>query len=47
MIQYRLAELMEILGEKRSVPEFRKILDDLTLDYNVRERINQTMEVLL
>jgi len=47
MIQYRLAEIMESLEEKKSVPEFQKILTDLTLDYSVRKRINETIEVLL
>ncbi len=47
LIQYRLAEIMQVLQEKRSVPEFQKILSDLTLDYSVRERINETIEVLL
>lgn len=46
-IQYRLAEIMQALQEKRSVPEFQKVLNDLTLDYSVRERINETIEVLI
>ncbi len=47
LIQYRLAEIMQALQEKRSVPEFQKVLNDITLDYSVRERINETIEVLL
>ncbi len=47
LIQYRLAEIMQSLEEKRSVPEFRKILTDLTLDFSVRRRINETIEILL
>ena len=47
LIQFRLAEIMQALQEKKAVPEFQKVLDDLTLDYSVRERINETIEVLL
>lgn len=47
LIQYRLAEIMQALQETSSVPEFQKVLTDLTLDYSVRERINETIEVLL
>ncbi|MDT8401398.1 MAG: hypothetical protein RQ743_06865 [Bacteroidales bacterium] len=47
LIQYRLAEIMQALQEKKSVPEFQKVLNDLTLDYSVRERINETIKVLL
>jgi len=47
LIQYRLAEIMQALQEKRSVPEFQKVLNDLTLDYSVRERINETIKVLI
>ena len=47
LIQYRLAEIMQALQEIRSVPEFQKVLNDITLDYSVRERINETIEVLL
>jgi hypothetical protein len=47
LIQIRLAELMLALEEKRSVEEFRKILSDITLDYNVRTRLTETIEVLL
>lgn len=47
LVQLRLAEIMVELEEKSSVPEFRKILEDLTLDYLVRTRINETVNVLL
>lgn len=47
LIQYMLAEIMQALQEERSVPEFQKVLNDMTLDYSVRERINETIEVLL
>ena len=47
LLQLRLAEVMVALEEKRSVEEFQKILTDITLDYNVRDKLNQTVEVLL
>ncbi len=47
VIQVRMAEIMENLDEKRSVPEFEKILNDISLDYSVRSRINETVNVLL
>lgn len=47
VVQLRLAEIMTDLQEKSSVSEFQKILDDLTLDYSVREQINETVKVLL
>ena len=47
LIQLRLAEVMLMLEEKRSAGEFQKILTDVTLDYNVREKLNQAVEVLL
>lgn len=47
LIQLRMAHLMVALEEKRSVPGFRKILEDITLDYNVRTKLTETVEVLL
>ena len=47
LIQLRLAEIMVVLEEKRSVEEFEKILSDITLDYSVRDQLNQAVEVLL
>lgn len=47
LIQYRLAEIMQALQEKRSVPEFQEVLDDLTLDFSVREKLNETIALLL
>jgi len=47
LIQYQLAEIMQVLQEKRAVPEFQKVLSDLTLDYSVRARINETIKVLI
>lgn len=47
LIQLRLAESMSMLGEKRSADEFRKLLNDLTIDYNIRTRIGETIGSLL
>ena len=47
LIQLRLAEIMLRLEEKSSAGEFQKILTDVTLDYNVREKLNEVVEVLL
>ncbi len=47
LIQLRLAEVMLMLEEKRSAGEFQKILSDITLDYNVREKLNEAVEILL
>ena len=47
LIQIRLAEVMLMLEEKSSAGEFQKILSDVTLDYNVREKLNEVVEVLL
>lgn len=47
LIQIRLAESMALIGERRSADEFMKIINDLTVDYNVRLRIGETIESLL
>jgi hypothetical protein len=47
MVQLRLAEIMVALNEKRSVPEFQKVLQNTNLNYNVRGKMNETIDVLL
>jgi hypothetical protein len=47
MVQLRLAEIMLALDEKRAVPEFQKILRNASLNYRVRDRINEAVVVLL
>jgi hypothetical protein len=47
MIQSRLAEIMIALDEKRAVPEFQKVLQNAVLNYNVRSKMNEAVDVLL
>jgi hypothetical protein len=47
LIQLRLAEIMLVLNEKRSVPEFQKVLQNTKLNYNVRSKINEAVGILL
>jgi hypothetical protein len=47
VIQMRLAEIMLYLNEKSAVPEFRKVLENALLDYNVRGKMNDAIVVLL
>jgi hypothetical protein len=47
MVQYRLAQIMLGLNEKRAVPEFQKVLQNASLNYSVRGKINEAMAVLL
>jgi hypothetical protein len=47
MVQLRLAELMRIMQEKRSVPEFQKVLLDVHLNYTVRSKIDETVRLLI
>jgi len=47
LIQLRLAEIMVALNEKRAVPEFRKVLQDASLNYSVRGKMNEALVVLL
>jgi len=46
MVQLRFAELMVIMQEKRSVPEFQKVLQDVNLNYAVRSKIDETLQLL-
>jgi hypothetical protein len=47
MVQIRLAEIMVSLQEKRSVPEFRKVLNNAQLNYSVRTKIDEAVQTLI
>lgn len=47
IIQVRLSEVMVALDEKKAVPEFKKVLMDAGLNYNVRRAIDHAVMVLL
>jgi hypothetical protein len=47
MVQLRLAEVMIALSEKRALPEFEKMLQDASLNYSVRGKMNEAVAVLL
>jgi hypothetical protein len=47
LVQLRLAEIMIAINEKRAVPEFQKVLQDASLNYSVRGKINEALVVLL
>jgi hypothetical protein len=47
MIQLRLAEVMVALNEKKAASGFQKILMNTGLNYNVRNKINEAVAVLL
>jgi hypothetical protein len=47
MIQFRLAQIMVRLNEKRAVPEFQKVLQDASLNYSVRGKMNEAIAQLL
>jgi hypothetical protein len=47
MIQFRLTQVMVRLNEKRAVPEFQKVLQDASLNYSVRGKMNEAIEQLL
>ena len=47
MVQLRLAEIMLALNEKRAVPEFQKVLQNASLNYSVRGKMNEAVVVLL
>jgi hypothetical protein len=47
MVQLRLAEIMVTLQEKRSVPEFEKILHNANLNYSVRNKLDETVKILI
>ena len=47
MVQLRLAEIMLALNEKRAAPEFQKMLQDASLNYSVRGKMNEALGVLL
>lgn len=47
LVQLRLAEIMLALNEKRAVPEFQKVLQNASLNYSVRDKLNETVVVLL
>jgi len=47
LVQLRLAEIMLALNEKRAVPEFQKVLQNASLNYSVRDKLNEAVVVLL
>jgi hypothetical protein len=46
LVQLRLAEIMLVMHEKKSVPEFQKVLQDINLNYTVRNKIDETVHSL-
>lgn len=47
LVQLRLVEIMLALNEKRAVPEFQKVLQNASLNYSVRDKLNEAVVVLL
>jgi hypothetical protein len=47
MIQLRMAEIMTALNEKSAVPEFHRLLEDASLNYSVRSKIQEAVGILL
>jgi hypothetical protein len=47
IIQLRLTEIMTALKEKDAVPEFNRLLDDASLNYSVRNKIQEAVGILL
>lgn len=47
MIQLRMAEIMISMKEKKSVDEFRQLLNDPNLNYSVRNKIQEAVGTLL
>ncbi len=47
LIQLRLAEIMLVFGEKRAVPEFERVLQNVNLNYSVRGKMNEVVLSLL
>jgi hypothetical protein len=47
MVQLRFTEIMMALNEKRAVPEFEKVLQNVNLNYNVRGKMHEAVDVLL
>ena len=47
IVQLRLAEIMVSLHEKRSVPEFEKILNNVNLNYSLRNKLDETVKTLI
>jgi hypothetical protein len=47
LVQLRLAEIMLALNEKRAAPEFQKVLQNASLNYSVRGKMNEALVVLL
>lgn len=47
MIQLRMTEIMTALNEKSAVPEFTRLLDDASLNYSVRTKIQEAVGILL
>ncbi|HLO60403.1 MAG TPA: HEAT repeat domain-containing protein [Bacteroidales bacterium] len=46
LVQIRLAEIMMNIHETRSVPEFQKILQNINLNYTVKNKIDETLHSL-
>ena len=47
MIQLRMTEIMTALNEKSAAAEFRKVLNDASLNYSVRTRMEEAVVTLL
>ena len=47
VLQLTLADIMIALQEKRSVDQFKKLLEKKDIDYVVRNRIEETLKILL
>ncbi|HKK40935.1 MAG TPA: HEAT repeat domain-containing protein [Bacteroidales bacterium] len=47
LIQMRLTDVLVALHETKALPEFRKMLNDESLNYSVRGKINKAVVILL
>ncbi|MFH0843693.1 MAG: hypothetical protein V1903_13895 [Bacteroidota bacterium] len=47
LVQLRLTEIMVAINEKRAAPEFQKMLQDASLNYSVRGKMNEALGILL
>lgn len=47
LLQLALAEVMVELQEKRAVPHFKEMLQDQSLNYTVRNKVNESLKTLI
>lgn len=46
LVLLRLAEVMSALQEKRAASEFKELLNDARLNYSLRSKLNETIQIL-